>query len=147
MSETAVSQIRLRRSPGMGGSPCYELAMNADGSATYVGMGFVEMTGAHRGRVDAGAFQALGREAERLAFFSMDAVPVAANLPSRLRYDDRARWPGKARHQRGGRWASPARGARATHRRTRRDHRLGARPLRSGYLSWQSDCLYGAAGR
>lgn len=72
MSVSGISRIALHRSSSMGGTLWYELELNHDGSATYIGKGFVQMLGTYQGRVDVGAFEALAYEAERLGFFSRE---------------------------------------------------------------------------
>jgi len=64
-------RITLERTACFGTCPIYVVTMTDDGSVTYVGRGFVHVTGTARWRIDPLAVRALAAEIDKAGFFEM----------------------------------------------------------------------------
>jgi uncharacterized protein DUF6438 len=78
-----ITSVTLRRGPCFGACPMYEVALVADGMATWDGERFVDRLGRHQGRVDVNDFERLARFIQRAGFFDWEPEYLgnATDLP------------------------------------------------------------------
>lgn len=66
---TQITSVHLRRGACFGTCPVYELTLNSDGTAEYLGERFVQRTGPNHGQFNPGDFDKLAGFAIRAGFF------------------------------------------------------------------------------